>query len=130
MQADEKNPPVNFFIKGLRLLTKSSYSDKIILAKENSTSLKALREKAFFTGIFRESAVCCESDKFRNKLPLPSVCRNKACRMTALKSQECRLTTEYGWNRGVIISLHPIQKNCFGMKRFLFIKSERKKLND
>ena len=71
MQADEKNPPVNFFIKGLRLLTKSSYSDKIILAKENSTSLKALRETAFFKEIFRESGVCCEPDKFQKTATTP-----------------------------------------------------------
>lgn len=44
-----------------------------------------------------------------NSLPLPSVYRNKVRRMTALKSYECRLMTEYGWNRGVIISLHPVR---------------------
>ncbi len=40
--------------------------------------------------------------------------------MTALKSYECRLMTEYGWNRGVIYHFIPEQK-AVGMRCFFFI---------
>ena len=61
------------------------------IIKEKLNPFKSLREKAFFIRIFRESDIGCESDKFGKLLPLPSVCRNKACRMTALKSSSAVL---------------------------------------
>ena len=36
----------------------------------------------------------------RKSLPLSSAFRNKESRLTALKSEECRIFAEYGWNRG------------------------------
>ena len=67
-------------------LTKHFRSAKIFSTKKNYIP-ESVEGEGFFKEIFRESDICCESDKFQKyRLPLLSVYRNKVRRMTALKS--------------------------------------------